>query len=269
VGRISRNAPCPCGSGIKYKRCCIARERELERQADALEVLVGLGSLFPLMRPCGGGFEPWLASHATSEPDRETIDEGLALLSEEDGRAIVDAHASMYPDVWRGLVDDVGGAETAELAAIVGAMAAALRESREPSPLTLDLIADEHDLGQALALAIDGTNLWSIAEATHLEEALAELDPDVDAAAYELLWKAAVEQEAARRWTEDHARRLGVLVDRVRAELARIEHHGAASVLERACKAFDADERLRRRIGMLLLVDTLGPLLSLSLPAAA
>ena len=23
---ISRNAPCPCGSGKKYKRCCLGRE---------------------------------------------------------------------------------------------------------------------------------------------------------------------------------------------------------------------------------------------------
>ena len=25
MARISRNAPCPCGSGKKYKRCCLAR----------------------------------------------------------------------------------------------------------------------------------------------------------------------------------------------------------------------------------------------------
>ena len=23
---VSRNAPCPCGSGKKYKRCCLGRE---------------------------------------------------------------------------------------------------------------------------------------------------------------------------------------------------------------------------------------------------
>ena len=24
-GRLARNAPCPCGSGKKYKQCCLAR----------------------------------------------------------------------------------------------------------------------------------------------------------------------------------------------------------------------------------------------------
>lgn len=24
---ISKNRPCPCGSGLKYKRCCMGRER--------------------------------------------------------------------------------------------------------------------------------------------------------------------------------------------------------------------------------------------------
>jgi len=25
VGKVGRNDPCPCGSGKKYKRCCIDR----------------------------------------------------------------------------------------------------------------------------------------------------------------------------------------------------------------------------------------------------
>lgn len=29
---VSRNAPCPCGSGRKYKRCCLAVEEELARE---------------------------------------------------------------------------------------------------------------------------------------------------------------------------------------------------------------------------------------------
>jgi hypothetical protein len=28
--RIGRNAPCPCGSGKKYKVCCLPRDREAE-----------------------------------------------------------------------------------------------------------------------------------------------------------------------------------------------------------------------------------------------
>ena len=29
---ISRNGPCPCGSGQKYKRCCLARDETEERE---------------------------------------------------------------------------------------------------------------------------------------------------------------------------------------------------------------------------------------------
>lgn len=33
---IGRNDPCPCGSGLKYKRCCLDGERARERREDAL-----------------------------------------------------------------------------------------------------------------------------------------------------------------------------------------------------------------------------------------
>ena len=26
VGKTGRNAPCPCGSGIKYKKCCMNKK---------------------------------------------------------------------------------------------------------------------------------------------------------------------------------------------------------------------------------------------------
>jgi SEC-C motif len=39
MGALSRNAPCPCGSGLKYKRCCLEvanREQETARFEDAV-----------------------------------------------------------------------------------------------------------------------------------------------------------------------------------------------------------------------------------------
>jgi SEC-C motif-containing protein len=33
MSQISRNAPCPCGSGEKYKRCCLKKDEELKQQA--------------------------------------------------------------------------------------------------------------------------------------------------------------------------------------------------------------------------------------------
>jgi SEC-C motif len=37
MSKPGRNDPCPCGSGRKYKRCCLGREAEHDAFADALE----------------------------------------------------------------------------------------------------------------------------------------------------------------------------------------------------------------------------------------
>src|SRR5437879_6211608 len=37
---LSRNVPCPCGSGLKHKRCCMEAERR-EREAAQFEDAVG------------------------------------------------------------------------------------------------------------------------------------------------------------------------------------------------------------------------------------
>ena len=267
---VPRNAPCPCGSGLKYKRCCLDRERELARRADALEVLGGLAALFPLMRPCGGELEEWLAAHATPDPDPETIDAGIALLSPAERRAIVDAHRTQYPGVWQSLVDDAGGVETAEESAVIGALAAALRETRTPDHLAIQLLGDEDDPAEQLALAIDATNLWSIQEAAALDEVLASLDSDLDDDLYERVWIATIEHIAARFWTDAHERRLDVLVGRLRSQLRELPP-SAGEMLGRACGAYENDQAIRQRLGALLLSDTLGPLLrlNLALPAAA
>jgi hypothetical protein len=31
--KVGRNQPCPCGSGHKYKQCCLAKDESDERQA--------------------------------------------------------------------------------------------------------------------------------------------------------------------------------------------------------------------------------------------
>jgi soluble cytochrome b562 len=39
MAKIGRNDPCPCGSGNKYKRCCLAKVEQAQRQALAAEAL--------------------------------------------------------------------------------------------------------------------------------------------------------------------------------------------------------------------------------------
>jgi SEC-C motif len=260
VGRFAGNEPCPCGSGIKFKRCCLGREGELERRADALEVLAGLGSLFPLMRPCGGEFEPWLAAHASGDPTTETIEEGIARLTDKRRREIIDAHASRYPDVWRGLVEDAGGSDVAERVAITGAVTAALTEPREPYAAHLAFVVDEEDPAEALALALDGTNLWSIGEATLLDEALAAIDDGLADSVYEKVWDAMLDEAAQVFWSDAHARRLEILIQRLRASLPTLKPAQASRVLAEACDAFAEHEDVRPRLAAMLLTDTLDEL---------
>lgn len=37
MSKIGRNDPCPCGSGKKYKKCCLAKDEEHERQMTVVE----------------------------------------------------------------------------------------------------------------------------------------------------------------------------------------------------------------------------------------
>ena len=36
MAKIGRNEPCPCGSGRKYKRCCLCKEQEAKAATSAV-----------------------------------------------------------------------------------------------------------------------------------------------------------------------------------------------------------------------------------------
>lgn len=38
MGKIGRNQPCPCGSGLKYKKCCIQKEAEAGAAKEVVQV---------------------------------------------------------------------------------------------------------------------------------------------------------------------------------------------------------------------------------------
>jgi len=38
MGKIGRNEPCPCGSGLKYKKCCILKEAEAGAAKEVVQV---------------------------------------------------------------------------------------------------------------------------------------------------------------------------------------------------------------------------------------
>jgi len=76
--KIQRNAPCPCGSGKKYKRCCIIDARDqMLASANRRD-----GVLHALM---------WVSQHYTEQTDQWVNDVWLAGLSDEQRQGIVTA----------------------------------------------------------------------------------------------------------------------------------------------------------------------------------
>ena len=246
----------------KYKRCCLDRERELVRSADAFEELFGLASMFPLLRPDSHEFDAWLDARRDSQVTRASIEEAGALVPAVERERIVRAHAQEFPSVWRSLVDVLGDVAEAEEVVFIGALVAALEEVRAVDPSVLELI-EEHEviLGnpvEALAIALEATDLWSIAEATATGEALAKIPDVLDDDAYEILWIAAIGAEAARLWSPRHAARLGLLVERLCAQLPIAGHADVSAVLADGCAAFECDGEVRIRLAAMLLADSLG-----------
>ncbi len=70
MSRAGRNDPCPCGSGKKYKKCCLAKERDAAREAKAAEEAT--------MR----SFE-WLADNFHGEMDVAREEQFYAALEDE------------------------------------------------------------------------------------------------------------------------------------------------------------------------------------------
>ena len=61
---LGRNDPCPCGSGRKYKQCCLAKDEEKERAARAKETAAQAPESAPeAQRPA-----PPPAKHGTRQP---------------------------------------------------------------------------------------------------------------------------------------------------------------------------------------------------------
>ncbi len=58
--KIGRNAPCPCGSGKKYKACCLKLDRENRGNLGAVpirEVAAQVEAWQADLRPMAAGFE--------------------------------------------------------------------------------------------------------------------------------------------------------------------------------------------------------------------
>jgi hypothetical protein len=244
----------------------------LDRKAAALAQLMTLGMQFPQLRPRTEPFARWAERVAANDLAAPPLDEGFSLLDSSELARIEGEHAKQHPSAWRSLVDDLGDDETARQALVRGAVVAGVWERRPLEDEAVGVLEDwpEEDAAEALALVLDPTDLWSVAESDAAESVLAELDDKLDDDAYESAWEAVVAQQAQALATAWHDARLRELVGRWRSRLPLDDFPVATSSLAAACEAFERDSSVRTRLAGLLLSDSLGRLrLQLGLPVAA
>jgi hypothetical protein len=82
MNRIGRNDPCPCGSGLKYKQCCLDRERspqrvetpESRRIEDLLDGGYDLVRADRLSEACEAWVEAWRMISARLRPTMRSCD---------------------------------------------------------------------------------------------------------------------------------------------------------------------------------------------------
>jgi hypothetical protein len=274
MSRVGRNEPCPCGSGLKFKRCCIGREAELQRRLELLAQIATLPILFPRLRPMSPEFEAWAAARRPDpglELSGELLSEAIDRLEAEERERI----ARLVGDevaAWDALRAKVGDDEQAEDALLTGAVAAALREVFAPNRYVLELIEAgyaENEPLNGLSLVLEATQLWNVLEATDAEQTLAAIPDDLDDEEYDEAWKSAFDEVAARRWTREHEQRLTLLVERMRARLPLDGFPRASAAIAAGCDRYAADAAAPSRLGRMLLADTLRPLPLLTLPLAA
>jgi tetratricopeptide (TPR) repeat protein len=87
--KIGRNAPCPCGSGKKYKKCCLRKtDAAVEPKKDELDLLMQDG-YFLLQknktdRACNMWLDLWSKLKIIFKPEFKNVEEAEALFSGEE-----------------------------------------------------------------------------------------------------------------------------------------------------------------------------------------
>ncbi|CAN5199010.1 hypothetical protein BH24PSE2_BH24PSE2_08750 [soil metagenome] len=68
--KTGRNDPCPCGSGRKYKRCCLDKSKRMSRTQKLLALLIGaillagaIGIVLSVTGPREGSNRVWSEEH--------------------------------------------------------------------------------------------------------------------------------------------------------------------------------------------------------------
>ncbi|MDP9285536.1 MAG: hypothetical protein M3P41_11395, partial [Actinomycetota bacterium] len=132
---------------------------------------------------------------------------GVGSLSEPERKRISRSSARWFPQVWASLVAGVRDEVAAETVVLVGAVAAALAEERLPDTFVLWLFENDRepaDPTEALALCLEATDLWSVAEALAADRAVAAIPDDLDEDEHARRWDAVLEREAANLFDAMH-----------------------------------------------------------------
>jgi hypothetical protein len=82
LSQIGRNAPCPCGSGRKHKRCCLRRDADIALDAREAEHVWDRMQTWALDRfgdEIGGALKEQLDARGAGTDERPTLDEDLSL----------------------------------------------------------------------------------------------------------------------------------------------------------------------------------------------
>jgi hypothetical protein len=258
VALAGRNDPCPCGSGRKYKRCCIERETELRRQAEATEDLLALATLFPVLRPLDAAFEQWAGGGELFDVSNENVNAGLALIPAAERERILRAARRHCCEAWEEPAAAYGDEQEAAQIVLVGSVVAGLGECRELHHEVLAELERRAGLGidplDALAEALTCAELWSLPEAGAAAWSAA-------AGALPLTVPVVLTAQARDVWTEDHERRLRFLVARVDAKLPSPGFPNTSASLGVALDLVERDEDARLRLA--------GAMLEAAIPAAA
>lgn len=249
--RAGRNQPCPCGSGVKYKRCCGA---EFGRGA-ALTQLQNAAALIPALRPRGtevlafaGRAAEELGENDGNVPD-VVVAEGLPLVDAVDRAQIVACFADACPDEWSRIAP-VG--DIAERELVGSAIRGAVCDRRPVARTHLVLIeVEEHlpsEVGTRLGLVLPSGAVWGIPDA---EAILPELPPG-------FLWQRVWEPregpllERVEDWQADRVR---LLCDALARHLPLPSLPRASRIVGADCEAALADDDQARRIAATLLLS--------------
>jgi hypothetical protein len=74
IGRPGRNEPCPCGSGRKYKHCCLEKDDGLAKAARAAAAAEAAEAAAPSAAAVGRTRAP---KHNTQQPWKTTTSRGF------------------------------------------------------------------------------------------------------------------------------------------------------------------------------------------------